>query len=436
MENLITENRPNLSQPRLPRFLRDGLGALLMQWSKLGSWRAVGLVASTVSSVWMARCLGPQKLGMSAMVMATLQQLYFLVGLNQDPALVRAYVGETLEPKRQELVNAVFEFRLGTALVLLALVAVMLLFRGVPSEWMLCVAAGAPLLLLGGNLPNWLLQAKQQSADIYRTQALGSILIALFALAFMRPGVMAGADLVIAGFAAVFTGFIGWQFALGPQFRFAFSWGRLKNFLPVLMQGRWLAVTGAVIYVYSNAELPLLGYLSSVADAGHYRVALVPATVMASFVAMLPTLLYPGFIELARKDPRQLWQRQCELARTGLLIIGPLSLITWSALPFAVRLLYGPAYEDAAAPATILLISKYVVALNGIFTWALWAQGRDKSMLFLMILVAALSITSNFLLIPVYGAKAAALINLASELLILGGSFTLAKRLAFKRSKT
>jgi O-antigen/teichoic acid export membrane protein len=144
--------------------------------------------------------------------------------------------------------------------------------------------------------------------------------------------------------------------------------------------------------------------------------------VVAQFLAVTPTLLYPRFIEWHKLGANILWNRQIKLAKAA----GAISIVAVVACalisPLAYQILYGPSFKDAAYPFVILLAARFVGLINGIFTWGMWAQGEDRKIALLMIPIAAISLLLNLLLIPGFGMMAAAGANLFSEALLLAGA--------------
>jgi O-antigen/teichoic acid export membrane protein len=96
--------------------------------------------------------------------------------------------------------------------------------------------------------------------------------------------------------------------------------------------------------------------------------------------------------------------------------------------PDIVRLAGGPDFAGAAAPLRLLLVSGAFILVNGIFGIALIAKDRQLSTLWLNVVALAFNVALNLVLVPKYGIVAAATVTVASELLILAGSYVLMRR--------
>ncbi len=93
-----------------------------------------------------------------------------------------------------------------------------------------------------------------------------------------------------------------------------------------------------------------------------------------------------------------------------------------------IELAGGSDFEDAAEPLRILLFAGALSWVNGVFGFALIAKERQKSALWLNVTGLTFNIGLNFLLVPRYGIVAAAIVTVASEALILAGSYRLMRR--------
>ena len=91
-------------------------------------------------------------------------------------------------------------------------------------------------------------------------------------------------------------------------------------------------------------------------------------------------------------------------------------------------MLSGAQYETASFPFAILLCTKLMVVLNGIFAWGLWARSQDAAMLWISIIVSAFCLGNYLIFIPLYGMMAAATVSLLGETLILALTFWVAWR--------
>jgi O-antigen/teichoic acid export membrane protein len=93
-----------------------------------------------------------------------------------------------------------------------------------------------------------------------------------------------------------------------------------------------------------------------------------------------------------------------------------------------VELAAGEEFGDAATPLRILLAAGALAWVNGVFGYALIAKERQMSALWLNLSALAFNVGLNLLLVPRYGIVVAAAVTVASEVLILAGSYVLMRR--------
>jgi len=152
------------------------------------------------------------------------------------------------------------------------------------------------------------------------------------------------------------------------------------------------------------------------ADAmGKYRTAVNLVATLQQFLALLPTLIFPRLIEWHKQGPTFLWTRQVQ---TAAVLAGLGTCLTIGAFIFAPILypiLYGPAFASAAIPFALLVASKSLVLVEGVFSWGLLAQKKDKLVLTIMVATAAIAVPSYFFIIPRFGMLGAAAANLFSQ---------------------
>jgi O-antigen/teichoic acid export membrane protein len=96
--------------------------------------------------------------------------------------------------------------------------------------------------------------------------------------------------------------------------------------------------------------------------------------------------------------------------------------------PRLIELVAGEDFEGAVEPLQILLGAGTLAWVNGVFGYALIAKERQASALWLNVLGLSFNVGLNLALVPEYGIVAAAIVTVASEVLILGGSYLLMRR--------
>jgi O-antigen/teichoic acid export membrane protein len=406
---------------------------LLRQAGQMITTRGIGLGVAAAGSIWAARCLGPEKLGISGMILSVLAPMTLLVDLNQDVSLVRRYKTCETDAARVQLIRETFLFRGLLCLAYMAVTACVLAITGLPgANWSLGVMAAFPLLMVSVNQGAWVLQAQENMPARYRALMLQSAISAACYFAVFRPGRMpAGSDIIVMAAAVGVEYSLGWWYArrplqsAHPSKPVSTVWQRsewirsLRSAGHACWAGRWVAITGLVSYLYLYLQSPMVGLLLGNEALGQYRTAGTLLNAFQAFAAMIPALLYPRMIEWHRIGPAHLWTQQIRFARVALCLFIPGALAAFFLAPHIYRLLYGAVFLSAAYPFALLLVSKMIAVLSGIFCWGLWAQHRDGLVLKLTAATAFLSLPLNFCLIPRLGLRGAAGVCVICEILML-----------------
>lgn len=129
--------------------------------------------------------------------------------------------------------------------------------------------------------------------------------------------------------------------------------------------------------------------------------------------------LFPMFARQAIGDRQALLRGYRLTVRLLLLLSIPLAagLTVWAAE--AIRLLSGPAYVAAGAPALRLLIWFAPLSyVNGVAQYVLIALDRQSTITWAFLVTAIFNLAVNLLAVPVWGINAAAAVTVVSELVL------------------
>ncbi|GEM_PF-2114915 len=394
---------------------------VLAQFFASGALRFLALGLSALSQIWIARCLGPSKLGVSGMVSSVVAQILVLSTFNLDGILVRRFKHCDAAREKEVLIGGSLVLRGALTLLIGLGGAVFCLFAKLPPVWSLPLSGGFALLFLQSGQCAWLLQGQENVPAQYRAMVLQAAIVSVLGFLFIRPAtVPAGVDLWIGAAGLLAATVFSWHVALrrGETLRPRLPVGAFRFSLSLMREGKWLFLCGVVIQVYTMFEQPMLGSLSSLAELGRYRSACQLGQIVQAFTLLLPALLYPKLLTALRDGQKALWEAQKYYALRVGLCVAAIIPVCWLAAPFVHHLLFGAAFDSAAIPSALLVTSKLLVAVVGIFGWGLIAGKKDRLQFFIMSGVALLSVTANCLLIPRHGMRGVAWVNLLSEILV------------------
>ena len=159
--------------------------------------RALGVALSALGGIWVARTLGPEKLGISTLVLSFVTLLSGLTSLNQNCNFVRRGKDLPGGANLDEFVGHVFSLRLGLAVILLGAGLLVVLFMGAGSQWSLAITAGVFLALLQTNDAGWVLQLRDRMPWLFVAISVQGAVTGILSIALIRPDWPAGSDPVM-----------------------------------------------------------------------------------------------------------------------------------------------------------------------------------------------------------------------------------------------
>lgn len=372
------------------------------QWLAIGF---VGLVSFGIS-ILVARTLGPDQFGVYAIALSVGAMLAILIdgGFGKLLQRERARVTESLTNELTILPGLAY----GHAFLVILVMSVlsMLLF---PKQSLTVLVAllyfgaaglnqfGLAILRGDGRLVR---DASWQMGN--RTFTAVCILIALFM----------GANQPWQVFMAQFIGASAFGFSvtrylhIRPLFRL--SPKVYRAVLPFV----WLDFASVL---YFRADMVIFQYLGLVKlDVGKYGVAyrLIEAVVL--FASPVGLILFRRFRQDSVAPVRMVREMLPALLGAALIGVG-LVLILWLFSNDIIALAYGTAYQGAGGLLMILGCSLIFILPNGVLNQAALALGLERWFAVSATVAAVTNIAGNLLLIPIYGAVAAAWMTVLTE---------------------
>lgn len=189
-----------------------------------------------------------------------------------------------------------------------------------------------------------------------------------------------------------------------------------------------LTVSSALgLVVFTRSAVFILGYFSTSENVAFYSIAYAMADALQLMVptalafAMMPTISRA----LANRDldfARRAWEGQL---RMTMLAITPVA-VGGAVLsdPF-INVFYGSAFGQAALPLSVLLVSAGMRALALCATWVLVGSDREKLVVLIFAVCAAVNLGLGFALIPRHGVAGALIAEAATQLVFMTASMVL-----------
>jgi len=388
--------------------------------------KGVVLALGAVSIAVLTRYLGPGDYGRFTLALVYMQLFAVLADVGLYTTVVRDI---SKDPSRTEvLVGNTLTLRLVLSLAVIVLAcALSLLLPYEPDVRVAIALAGAPLLF--GMLASSYVAVLQSRLRMGRA-VVGDVVGRAMALGLTL--LVAGLDL---GFYAVMGAAAG-----GTLTTLLVTWGLTRRLVALRFRfepavWRRLLVTAfplglalAVNAVYFRADTLIISLYEPFGQVGLYTLSY---RILELALVLGTIFLNTGFPALsaavAHDEARA--RRAIQSSFDLLVILGvPLVAGGFVLAPDVVDLVAGPDFADAAEPLRILLVAGALAWVNGVFGFALIAKERQLSALWLNLSGLVFNIGLNFIFVPRYGIVAAAVITVASEVLILAGSYSLMRR--------
>jgi O-antigen/teichoic acid export membrane protein len=388
--------------------------------------KGIVLAIGVVSIAVLTRYLGPQDYGKYTLALMYMQ----LFGVLADVGLFTTVVREISKaPERTEqLVGNTLALRLLLSIGVIAVAALVSLALPYDEEVRTAILlAGAPLLFgmltttFVAILQSRLRMARAVIGDVVgRATSLLLVLVVVWLDLGFYPVLGAAAGGALATLA------VTWALTRGlAQIRPRIEPAVWRSLLTAAVP---LGLALAVNALYFRADTLIISLYEPYGEVGLYTLAYRVLELALVVGTVFLNSTFPILSEaVARDEARAL--RTIQASSEVCVVLGaPLVAGGLALAPQIVELAGGEDFADAATPLRILLAAGALAWVNGVFGYALIARDRQASALWLNLSALTFNVGLNFLLVPRYGIVAAAVVTVASEVLILIGSYPLMRR--------
>ncbi len=367
-----------------------------LKWTVLG--RLTSQLVTWAITIYVIRLLSPEDYGLMALA-AIFSALFTLIAeIGLGPALVQT---KDLSPQQiRQIFGLIVLSNSASCLVMVIIVAplVAIFFSEARLERVVQVIALQFIPAMFAVVPSAILEREMR----YRGRAITDLAsaiggaIATLILANQGYGVFALAWGVVGGATVRAIGLnIAGSFPGLPTFRFAGS-GGMFNF------GRNVAATQLVWFLYSQADIFIVGKFLGKHDLGFYSVSMDLASLPASRVsAILNQVVFPSLSKVKREGG-SVGPYLLKGLRGISLVSFPVMWGMSSIAPELVRALLGEKWMEAALPLALLCLIMPLRVLSPLLHAGLYAVGRaDVS--FRITCTTAVAMCSAFLVGTQFG---------------------------------
>lgn len=386
------------------------------------------LVAGLFVGAYVARYLGPSQYGVLNYAISLLALFATVASLGLEGIVIRELV---LKPERRnEILGTAFLLRLASATVVIILTNAFIVLTHPDSEMRMV------LIILSGTI---LLETFQVLDYFYQSQVLSKFAVysQMFALlcvsVFRVILVLNEAPLELFAWSYVIDPFImglGFLFFGVTRIKLTpldFKWNA-STATDLLRQSWPLILTSLSITIYMRVDQIMIKWLINDAANGIYGVA-VRLSEMWNFIPMaICASVFPGLLNVRSRDPALYEQRLQYLYDLVVAISLSVAIVMTFCSGLVVEILFGSDYAEAGVILSIYVWSSVFVFLgvaNG--KWII-AENLQVFKMYIIVAASIINIILNFLLIPEFGLKGAAISTLISYAFAAYFGFALSRK--------
>ena len=377
--------------------------------------RILGLVIGVFTGVWLARYLGPEKLGILNYAITFTGLFGVITSLGLDSIIVRDIVKK---PEEKDLI-------LGTSFIL-KLIAGIFVFILCVTIIILLKTNNTLLIVLVGinaisyifhsfNLIDFYFQSQVMSKYVVYAYNLSTLIgtIALLILILLGGSLIAIAALTtINVFITSLFLIIAYQYKKNSIFKWCYSYAMAKR---LLKEAFPLIFVGIATTIYMKIDKIMIGDMINDRALGIYSVA-VQISEMWYFIPLaIVSTVFPLLVETKKKSEEIYnirFQKLYELLAFISIIV---SLLAVFFSYYAIGFLFGKKFIEAASLLTINIWAGIFISVRIANNVWITTEGLQKYSLYTTLIGCTMNIFLNFLLIPLYASTGAAIATLISH---------------------
>jgi len=393
---------------------------ILRNFAALSGAQMISMAAGLISTVVLARALGPETYGILGFGVAFISYFSIFVNMGVDTYAMREVARD--RGTISDTVGTVLPLRAGLALFLFGLLYL------VTTNLEQSDRVKTVLLIQGAGLfataisVDFVFQGVQRMGVIGLRQALASIASVIAVVALVR----APADLFAAAAIPIIVNLVSGA-ALIAVLVYVWGiprllvvprqwWAYLTNSFPV-------AITILMTTVIINMDIVILGFLRSEQEVGLYVAASRVLIVALVFGNMVHNAFFPALVTV-RDNVETAKQMAKDHAKAVMFVGAPIGAFGIAFAEPIVTLLFGPEYLGSAFVLILLMANLLIVHVTIAHGTPLLAWKCDKAYAWIVAVGATGNILLNLLLIPPYGITGAAVATIISQSFILLGLTT------------
>lgn len=387
-------------------------------WLRGSAWLSggnlVGLIATLLAGIALARALGPRDFGLYSVIAVAIGTAVTVVSYRLDMHLVtelHSDPGDTEVFQRALLASTM----LAVAVCGAGLSALLLFTHSSKVLVILAMTevALSPMLLSRAVLQVRARQRVLAAASICNRVVWLSLVGAIVLVGPASPLVFVLAARIVAAGAEIAVLASASGAVLPGRWPSIRRWPRSE--FAVLRAATPLALAGLAGLVYNRSDQFLLAWLRGTSETGLYAAGVRVADLLLFLGPIVQNVTLPGLVHLARRRDTSAIERAASDA--VLLSVTPAGLAAAVLLATdgqIASVVFGSAYRAVGPLAVVLALGAWVALLGTVVSSVALAMGERRTMLVATVCGLATNVVLNLLLLGRYGALAAAWTSVAA----------------------
>lgn len=356
---------------------------------------------------WVARYLGPAQFGLLAYVIAFIALFQAVASLSIDAMAVRDITQD--RDAAPEILGTLLALRLGAGIVCwMAVVACVALFSPGDRQvlWMTVIVGGVLVFQASDTVDLWF-QSQSQSRRTVVAKLSAYLVSSGFKVLLILFKAPLEAFALVMAFDALFCA--GGLWIVYRYLPTAVAWARSMRRARNLLAEAWPFILSSIsIAIYSRVDQILVKELLGERSLGIYAAALPLAQFWQVIPLTLATSLGPFMARRKQADESGYRRALVSVFRAFFYLGVLIAVVTFAVSDFLVRLLFGPAFAEAASVLNILGVANIFCFLG--IAHGLWLvnEKRFAVRLYGTVLAGMTALTLNFLMLQRLGVIGAA----------------------------
>jgi len=367
---------------------------------------AVGLFVG----IWIARYLGPEQFGLFSYVQSFVGLFAVIATLGLDGIVVRELVKD--ESKRDELLGTAFWLKLMGAFVVLAILAVAIIFTSNDSytNTLVFIIASATIFQ-SFNVIDFYFQSKVMGKYITFANVISLFLSSIIKVIF----IVINAPLIAFAWMILFDSFI---LALGYIYFYIKNISDVtfkififnKSLAMLLLKDSWFFILILIsAMIYERIDQVMIKEMLDITSVGLYSVSTRIYAVVVGFSPIFAYSFQTALISAHQISIEQFEKRLILLYSLAIWTILPTSIVISFYAQEIISLVFGEKYAGAEESLKIYIYCSVFAFIGGISSRWFIIYNSQKFMTTYLLMSAFLNIILNTFLIPKYGIYGAGL---------------------------